>query len=80
MKETADEAVAPRQRRARRRLPAAGRDIPWSAARDVWWHEVTAAQADACPALEVEGDHPCLIYTSGTPETKGAVSRTVDFS
>src|SRR2546421_8853693 len=76
MKETADEAVASSPSVERvvvyRRL---GRDIPWSAARDVWWHEATAAQADACPALEVEADHPCLIiYTSGTTgKPKGAV-------
>src|SRR3989442_7289467 len=76
MKETADEAVASSPSVERvvvyRRL---GRDIPWSAARDVWWHETTAAQADACPALEVEADDPCLIiYTSDTTgKPKGAV-------
>src|SRR2546423_9617313 len=76
MKETADEAVASSPSVERvivyRRLV---RDIPWSAARDGWWHETTAAPADTCPVLEVEADHPCLIiYTSGTTgKPKGAV-------
>src|SRR5438552_12837965 len=68
MKETADEALALSPSVGRvivyRRL---GREIPWSAGRDVWWHEAVAGTSDACAALEVEADHPCLIiYTSGT--------------
>ena len=76
MKETADEAVALSPSVGRvivyRRL---GREIPWSAGRDVWWHEAVAGTSDACAALEVEADHPCLIiYTSGTTgKPKGAV-------
>lgn len=76
MKETADEAVAasPSVRRVlvHRRL---GRDVPWSAGRDRWWHEETAREADRCPVNAVDADHPCLIiYTSGTTgRPKGAV-------
>ena len=76
MKETADEAVAAcpsvKTVLVYRRL---GRDIPWTAGRDQWWHDATAQVADSCPALPVEADRPCLIiYTSGTTgRPKGAV-------
>jgi len=76
MKETADEAVAmsPSVRLVlvSRRL---GRDVPWTAGRDRWWHEETAREPDRCPVVPVPADHPCLIiYTSGTTgRPKGAV-------
>ncbi len=76
MKETADEAVAacPSVERVLvyRRL---GRDVPWTAGRDRWWHESVAAESPDCPAVAVDADHPCLIiYTSGTTgRPKGAV-------
>src|SRR5262245_3299650 len=76
MKRTADEAVAgcPSIRHVivHRRT---GAEIPWTPGRDVWWHDVTAAESDACPALDVEADHPALIiYTSGTTgRPKGTV-------
>ena len=76
MKETADEAVAacPSIRRVLvyRRL---GRDIPWTAGRDRWWHESVASASDDCSAVPVDADRPCLIiYTSGTTgRPKGAV-------
>ena len=76
MKETADEAVAqcPSVERVLvyRRL---GREIPWTAGRDHWWHEAVAGQSDRAEALPVEADRPCLIiYTSGTTgRPKGAV-------
>ena len=56
-------------------LPAARREIPWTAGRDRWWHETVAGQGDRAPALPVEADRPCLIiYTSGTTgRPKGAV-------
>ena len=76
LKETADEAVA--------RCPsvktvlvhrALGREIPWTARRDHWWHDVVAAESDRAAARQVEADRPCLIvYTSGTTgRPKGAV-------
>jgi len=52
-----------------------GREIPWAAGRDRWWHETIAGQSDRATALPVEADRPCLIiYTSGTTgRPKGAV-------
>jgi acetyl-CoA synthetase len=76
LKETADEAVAacPSVERVLvyRRL---GRDVPWKAGRDVWWHEAVAGAAARADAVPVEADRPCLIiYTSGTTgRPKGAV-------
>ncbi len=76
MKETADEAVAMSPGVERvivyRRL---GRDVPWTAGRDRWWHEETARESDHRVVTAVEADHPCLIiYTSGTTgRPKGTV-------
>jgi acetyl-CoA synthetase len=76
MKETADEALAQcptvKQVLVYRRL---GREIPWTAGRDRWWHDATATQSAECPAIAVEADRPCLIiYTSGTTgKPKGTV-------
>jgi acetyl-CoA synthetase len=76
MKETADEAVAMcptvTQTLVYRRL---GREIPWNAARDRWWQDAVAGASEACPAVAVEADRPCIIiYTSGTTgRPKGAV-------
>ena len=76
LKETADEAVAlsPSVKHVviYKRL---GREIPWTAGRDQWWHDLVAGESDQCPALPVEADRPCLlIYTSGTTgRPKGAV-------
>src|SRR5260370_38234071 len=52
-----------------------GRDIPWAAGRDLWWHDLVAKEPDRCDALAVDADRPCLIiYTSGTTgRPKGAV-------
>jgi len=76
LKETADEAVAQCPSvttvLVSRRL---GRDVPWTAGRDRWWHDVVAGQSDRADAVPVEADRPCLIiYTSGTTgRPKGAV-------
>jgi acetyl-CoA synthetase len=52
-----------------------GRDVPWRAGRDRWWHEVVEREPEACPVTTVGADHPCLIvYTSGTTgRPKGTV-------
>ena len=76
MKETADEALAQcptvTQVLVYRRL---GREIPWTAGRDRWWHDAVTTQSEQCAAVAVEADHPCLIiYTSGTTgRPKGTV-------
>jgi acetyl-CoA synthetase len=76
MKETADQAVAqaPSVKHVvvYRRL---GRDVPWTTGRDVWWHEVTAAQPRTCETERTDPEDPfMLIYTSGTTgRPKGAV-------
>ena len=76
MKETADEAAAASPSVEHvvvyKRL---GREIPWSAGRDHWWHELIGKESAECQALPVDFDRPCLIiYTSGTTgRPKGAV-------
>jgi acetyl-CoA synthetase len=76
MKQTADEAVTecPTVQHVivDRRT---GASIPWTAGRDVWWHEAVRAESPVCEALPVEADHPALIiHTSGTTgRPKGAV-------
>src|SRR2546430_2600210 len=76
MKETADEALAlsPTVKAVLvyRRL---GREIPWTAGRDRWWHEAVATVSQTCPVVPVDADRPCLIiYTSGTTgRPKGTV-------
>jgi acetyl-CoA synthetase len=76
MKETADRAIASCPRIEHvivlRRL---GREIPWTAHRDRWWHELAAAESDRCEPVPVEADRPhIIIYTSGTTgRPKGAV-------
>ena len=76
MKHTADEAV--------RECPGiqhvivhrrTGAEVPWTAGRDVWWHDAVSHESPVCAALPVEADHPALIiYTSGTTgRPKGTV-------
>ena len=52
-----------------------GTTVPWTAGRDVWWHDAVSGESPTCPALPVEADHPALIiYTSGTTgRPKGTV-------
>ena len=55
-----------------------GADIAWNAARDVWWHELIANQADTCPAEPMNAEDPLFIlYTSGsTGKPKGVQHAT----
>ncbi|HET7826945.1 MAG TPA: AMP-binding protein [Anaeromyxobacter sp.] len=52
-----------------------GREVPWTAGRDVAWQDLVAGASDVCPPLPVDPDHPAfVIYTSGTTgRPKGAV-------
>ncbi len=75
-KQTADAAVAasPTVRHVvvLRRL---GVDVPFDAARDVWWDELVASEPGTFEPILVESEHPVLLcYTSGTTgRPKGAV-------
>jgi acetyl-CoA synthetase len=76
MKETADEAVA--QVASVEHVlvfPRLGRDVPWTAGRDVWWEDVVRDQPAECPTEPTAGDDPfMIIYTSGTTgRPKGAL-------
>lgn len=47
-------------------LQRTGGEIAWNA-RDVWWHDLTAGQADSCEPVWVNAEHPLfLLYTSGS--------------
>jgi acetyl-CoA synthetase len=50
-----------------------GADVPFTAGRDVWMHELAAKQADTCEPAWVGAEHPLFIlYTSGsTGKPKG---------
>ena len=57
-------------------LRRTGEEVPWTAGRDVWWHDVVAGRV--CPSsttVETAANEPyMLIYTSGTTgRPKGAV-------
>ncbi|WP_282947634.1 acetate--CoA ligase [Cellulomonas endometrii] len=44
-----------------------GQDVPWTAGRDVWWHDAVDAASDQHDPVPLEAEHPLFIlYTSGT--------------
>lgn len=49
--------------------------VPFTAPRDVWWHEAVATQRPYCPPVPVNAEDPLfLLYTSGsTGKPKGVV-------
>ncbi len=55
-----------------------GDDIPMSAGRDHWWHELVEAASADCPPVALDSEHPLFIlYTSGTTgKPKGVVHTT----
>ncbi len=48
-------------------------EVSFDPSRDIWWHELCAAQSDRCEPEWVEAEHPLfLLYTSGsTGKPKG---------
>ena len=50
-----------------------GNTVGFDASRDIWWHEIEAAQSDVCEPEWVNAEHPLFIlYTSGsTGKPKG---------
>jgi acetyl-CoA synthetase len=58
-----------------------GVEVPWTAGRDVWWHELVSSQPADCPAEQVDSEHMLyLLYTSGTTaKPKGIVHTTAGY-
>ena len=50
-----------------------GNAVAFNASRDIWWHDIEAAQSDVCEPEWVNAEHPLFIlYTSGsTGKPKG---------
>jgi acetyl-CoA synthetase len=75
MKEVADQAadMSPSVEKVivHRRL---GRDVPWQDGRDLWWHDLIAAQPTQCDSVRTDAEQLyMIIYTSGTTgKPKGA--------
>ena len=55
-----------------------GQEIPMTAGRDHWWHDLEAGAADDCPAEPLDAEHPLyILYTSGsTGKPKGILHTT----
>lgn len=54
-------------------LKRCGNDVNMQAGRDLWWHELMAAETETCPAEPLDSEHPLFVlYTSGsTGKPKG---------
>ena len=55
-----------------------GADVPWNAARDLWYHDLVAGQPSHCEAAEMDSEDPLFVlYTSGsTGRPKGVQHST----
>lgn len=56
-------------------LRRTGQDVPWTAGRDVWWHDAVDTASSEHEAQAFDAEHPLfIIYTSGTTgKPKGLV-------
>jgi acetyl-CoA synthetase len=52
-----------------------GGDVPWTAGRDLWWHDIVDAAPAQCATRQLAAETPALLlYTSGTTgRPKGAI-------
>lgn len=59
-------------------LRRTGSDVPFTAGRDLWWHDEMAKARPYCPPTNVNSEDPLfLLYTSGSTGTpKGVVHTT----
>ena len=54
-----------------------GHDVPWTAGRDVWWHELVSRQQATCAPEPVDSEHMLYLrYTSGTTATPKGIVHT----
>jgi len=58
-------------------LRRTGNDVPWTADRDVWWHDLVEGESADCPpeAMDAE-DLLYLLYTSGTTAKPKGIMHT----
>jgi len=82
LKKNADDAIA--QTKTVEKVLVVRRtkqDVPWTAGRDVWWHDLVAKQKADCPAESLDSEHMLyLLYTSGTTaKPKGIVHTTAGY-
>lgn len=75
LKKQADEAISGTAVKKTVVVRRWGGQIPWDAARDVWYDEITANESDECAPAEMDAEDPLFIlYTSGsTGKPKGAL-------
>jgi len=59
-------------------LKRTGHDVPMTAERDLWWHDLLAHSPADCPAEPLDSEHPLyILYTSGsTGKPKGILHTT----
>ena len=62
-------------------LKHTGAEIPWTAGRDLWWHDATAGCAEICAPEPMDAeDMLFILYTSGsTGKPKGVVHTTAGY-
>jgi acetyl-CoA synthetase len=82
LKKNADDAIA--QTKTVEKVLVVQRtkqEVPWTAGRDVWWHDLVAKQKADCPAESLDSEHMLyLLYTSGTTaKPKGIVHTTAGY-
>jgi acetyl-CoA synthetase len=63
-------------------LKRTGDDVPMTAGRDVWWHDLVASSSPECPAEPLDSEAPLFIlYTSGsTGKPKGIKHTTAGYN